>query len=111
MLKLLQKHQQQLDQARQEATAIVDEGRRDAEVLRRKLLEDAKTESDAMLERAKREINVARDTAVKDLYTLSGDLATELASRIIHKEIDAQVHEDLINESIANISKLRSQDN
>ena len=77
-----------------------EEGRRDAEVLHRKIEAGARREAEEMLARAKREIGVATDTAVKHLYTLSADLATNVASRIIRKEIDAKEHERLIAESI-----------
>ncbi len=89
-----------LDEARAEATALVDEGRRDAEVLKKKIEEDAKTEADKMLDRAKREIGLATDTAIKDLYDLSGKLAVGIASKIIRKELDGQQHNRLIAESI-----------
>lgn len=104
--KRLQQYQEQIENARQEATAIVDEGRRDAEVVRRKIHEDAKEEADAITARAKREIGIARDTAVKDLYALSGQLATDLAGKILQKELDAASHDRLIQESINQISKL-----
>jgi F-type H+-transporting ATPase subunit b len=69
-------------------------------VVKRKAHQDARQEAEAMLERAKREIGLARDTAVKELYDLTARLATEAASRIIDKELDAKEHERLIAESI-----------
>ena len=94
-----------LHKARDEATAIVDEGRKDAEVLKRKIEQDTKREADAMIERAKREISLARDTAVKQMYDLTATLATEAASKIIAEEIDATRHERLIAESIEELAK------
>jgi F-type H+-transporting ATPase subunit b len=105
----LKEYTAQIDKARQEATAIVDEGRRDSEVLRLKINEDAKKEAEAMLTRARREIGIARDTAVKDLYTLSGDLATRLAGRILRKELDPKTHERLIKESLDEIQRLETR--
>ena len=98
---------EKLQSARVEASAVVEEGRRDAEVLRRKLEEQAKANADAILERAKREIALATDNAVKELYTLSATLATEVAGRVIEKEIDAGTHERLIAESIEEIARLQ----
>ncbi|MCP4565300.1 MAG: ATP synthase F0 subunit B, partial [Bosea sp.] len=66
----------ELIKVRAEATAIVDEGRRDAEVLHRRIEEEARAEAASMLERARREIGIARESAVKELYDLSGRLAT-----------------------------------
>ncbi len=98
--KQLKEYSEKLHQARTEATAIVDEGRRDADVLRHKIEEQAKSEAQAMLDRAKREIGIAKDTAVKELYTLSARLATDMASRIIRRELDGKEHERLLSESI-----------
>jgi F-type H+-transporting ATPase subunit b len=89
-----------LDHARAEASAIVDEGRRDAEVVRHKIEEHAKKEAAAMLDRAKREIGIAKDTAVKEIYVLSAKLATDMASKIIRKELNPHEHERLVSESI-----------
>jgi F-type H+-transporting ATPase subunit b len=96
----MREYSEKLNQARAEASAIVEEGRRDAEALRHRIEDQAKNEAQAMLERAKREIGIARDTAVKELYTLSARLATDMASRIIRKELDGKEHERLISESI-----------
>jgi F-type H+-transporting ATPase subunit b len=102
----LKTHAEKLDGARAEASAIVDEARRDAEVVKRKIEEATNKEADTMLERARREIQVATDTAVRELYDLSGKLATEVASRIIRKEIDAKEHERLIAESLEELGKV-----
>ena len=96
----LKEYTEKLVAARAEATAIVDEGRRDAEVLKRKIEDDAKVEAQASLDRAKREIALATDTAVKELYTISAKLAMEVAGKIIRKELNAGEHERLISESI-----------
>ena len=99
-----------LDKARQEATAIVEEGRRDAEVVRRKIHDDANREGTDIIERAKKEIALARDSAVRELYEVSGSLATELAGKIIRKQLSAADHEQLIKESIDELAKKGGND-
>ena len=84
-----------MTQARAEATGIVEEGRRDAEVLRSRIEQEAREESERMVERAKREIQIARETAVKELYDLTGVLATSIASHIVGREIKAVTFHDL----------------
>lgn len=101
----LQEYTLKLNEARAEATAIVDEGRRDAEVVRHQIEDHAKEEAAAMLERAKREIGIARDTAVKEIYTLSTKLATDMAGRIIRKELDSKEHARILNESLDEIEQ------
>jgi F-type H+-transporting ATPase subunit b len=103
----LREYEEKLAASRAEATAIIEEGRRDAEAVKRKIEEHAKQESAKMIERARREIEAAATEATRQLYALSAHLATELASRIIGRELDPQDHERLIAESIADISARR----
>ncbi len=102
----LKEYSEKIVAARAEATAIVEEGRRDAEVVKRRIEEDSKAESKAILDRAKREIAIATDTAVKELYTLSGKLATEVAGRILRRELNPREHERLITESINELQEV-----
>ncbi|MGH9361525.1 MAG: F0F1 ATP synthase subunit B, partial [Thermoanaerobaculia bacterium] len=102
----LREYEERLAQARAAASAIVDEGRRDAEVVKREILEEARQEGEKMIERARREIQIATDTATKELYTLSARLATDMAGRILGRELTAADHERLIDESIAGLDTL-----
>ncbi len=103
--RVLKEYSDKIIAARAEATEIVDEGRRDADVVRHKIEEQAKSEAQAMLERAKREIGIARDTAVKEIYTHSAKLAVNMASRIMRKELNSKEHERLLAESINEIEQ------
>lgn len=99
----LREYEERLATARTEASAIVEEGRRDADVVKRQIEASAKAESEKMVERAKREIQLATDTATKELYTLSAKLATQMAARVIGRELTPQDHERLISEGIQGI--------
>jgi len=96
----LKEYSDKIVAARSEATAIVDEGRRDAEVVKRQIEEESKAEAKANLERARREIQIATDSAVKELYSLTAKLATDVAAKIIRKELNPREHERLVKESI-----------
>ena len=100
----LAEYNEKLDQARAEATAIVEEGRRDAEVTKRSIQDEARNEADKMIDRAKREIGIARDSAVRELCDLGSKLATDAASKIVGRELSPSDHERLIRESIEEIS-------
>lgn len=101
----LQEYTERLTTARGEATAIVDESRRDAEVVKRRIEEETQAEAGRILERAKREIGIAKDTALKELYAASAQLSTELASKVLQREINPQDHERLIRDSIAALAE------
>lgn len=99
----LAEYEQRLSQARAEATAIVEEGKRDAEAVKARTVEQLQKETEAMMERAKREIGLAKDAAIKELYGQTARLATDAASRIIRQELKASDHERLISEAIAEL--------
>jgi F-type H+-transporting ATPase subunit b len=103
----LAEYEERLAAARAEATAIVEEGRRDSEVVKARIEEDAREEAEKMIERARREIGIAKETALKELYVTAGRLATDVASRIIRKELSPADHERLIAESIARLETAR----
>ena len=104
----LEEYSEKLDEARAEAHEIVREGRRDAEKVRRRVEDEAKDEADKMLERAKREIEIAKQTAVRELYSVSATLATKAASKIVRQELKPDDHERLIAESIAELEQMDS---
>ncbi len=100
----LRDYNEKLIASRAEATAIVEEARRDAETVKHRLEEEANAEAEKIIERARREIGIARQTAVKDLYAVAARLTTDLAGRILEREIRPQDHERLIRDSIARLS-------
>lgn len=103
----LKEHTAKLHQARGEASAIVEEGRRDAEVLKHSIQEEARKESDAMIARARKEIGLARDTAISELYTMTVDLAADAAGRIIRRQLSPADHAELVRESIDEMRLVR----
>lgn len=106
--RLLKQYTEQINKARAEASAIVAEGRRDAENVKHAIEEEAKKEAATTLERAKRELHIATETALQQLHHQTAHLATQIASRLIKKEVSADVHRDLIRESIEELGKARN---
>jgi len=101
----LKEYVEKVNAARAEATAIVDEGRRDAEVTKRRIEEDARAEAEKIVARGKREIEIATATAVKEIYTTAARLSTDVAARILGRELTGQDHERLIAESIEQLDR------
>ncbi len=99
--KLLAQYRQQIDKAREEATAIVEEGKRDADVVRRRIQEEARQEAEAMIARARREIDLAGKAAIKELYDKTAELAVQVAGKVIRKELSPADHRELVRESLA----------
>lgn len=98
--RLLDEYKTQLNKAREQATAIVEEGRRDAEGVRQRIQSEAKAESDRMIARAKNEINLATDAAIKQLYDETAGLAVQAAGSIINKQLSPNDHRDLVSRAL-----------
>lgn len=90
----------QLKKARAEASAIVDEGRKDGETVRRRIEEEARRNADAMIERAKREIGVARDSALGELHEQSARMAMQMAGVVLKRQLTPEDHGRLITEAL-----------
>lgn len=99
--RVLEKYTRQIEQARVEASKIVDAGRRNAEEVARRVHEEARDEAGQMVVRARREIQLATDAAKKEVYDLATELAVDVAGRIIRKELSAADHKELVAESLA----------
>jgi F-type H+-transporting ATPase subunit b len=97
---VMARYSAQLEKAREEAGAIVEEGRRDGEAVRRRIHEEARGQANEIIERARREIRLATDAALKELYDHTADLAVKLAGGIIRKELSVEDHRRLVAESL-----------
>ena len=103
--KLLDDYKAQLASAREEASALVAEGRTEAEAVKSDIVRQAREEGDQMIERAKREIDSARNQAVQDVYDSAADLATDVASKIIGRQLTADDHRDLVRQTLAELDE------
>jgi F-type H+-transporting ATPase subunit b len=102
---LLKKYTEQINRAREEATAITQEGRRDGEEVRRRIQAEARAESDAMIKRAKREIAIAHQDAITEIYNAVAELSTQIAERVLNREIDTEVHRDLVDTALEEVKE------
>jgi F-type H+-transporting ATPase subunit b len=94
-----------LQRARDEAGAIVDEGRRDGDAAKRRIEDEARKSAEALLDRAKREIGVARDTALRDLHEESAKLAMDMAGAVLKRQLQPEDHRRLIGEALAQLKQ------
>ena len=102
----LAEYLEKLEKSRQEATAIVDEGRRDAEEVKKKIMAEAKSEADAVFKRGKKEIEIARDDAVKQLHDQTVMLATSIAGKIVRRQLSPGDQQQLLDEALSEMGQL-----
>lgn len=98
--KLLRQYRERLSNAEDEAQRIIDEGRGNAERLRRDLMAKAQQEADRVIEQGREAIRGERDRAVRQLRTEVGSLAVELATRVVGDSLDRDRQLRLIDQYI-----------
>ncbi|MBG79879.1 MAG: ATP synthase F0 subunit B [Phycisphaerae bacterium] len=96
----LKRQEAELNESRREATERLAKAKADAEHVASELRRKAEVELHSMREQASKEIQAAKEAAIADLNAQAGGLATEIAGRILQREISAADQQDLINESL-----------
>ena len=97
-------YRQQLAGAREESNRIIEEARRTAEQMRRDMQQRAEEESQAIVARAQDEIRAERDRVFQELRAQVGQIAVDLAGRVVGQSLDEQAHQRLIDEYIDQVS-------
>jgi len=101
-------YERRIHAAKDEAAAIIAEGKRDVEKLKEEILAEAAKESARTLERAKREITLAKDAAVAELRDKMVDVTAQIAQKVIEREIKTDDHRRFISESMREIEASRN---
>ena len=102
--KVLGDYKTQLAGARDEANRIIDEARKTADQLRKDLQAKAEQEAQTTVVRAQEEIRAERDRVFQELRTQVGDIAVELAGRVVGQSLDKAAHDRLIDDYIDQVA-------
>lgn len=100
----LSRYKAQLANAAEESNRIIDEARKTADQLRADLQARAEQESNAIVARAQEEIRAERDRVFQELRTQVGEIAVELAGKVVGESLDASAHTRLIDEYIDEVT-------
>ncbi len=104
----LAKYKQQLAEAQKESQRMIDESRKQAEQLGARLKADAEREITQLKERAQKEISAAKETALADIYEQSAILSTQIAAKILKRELNPADQSALVSESLAQLNRTRN---
>jgi len=99
----LEEYEKSLSQARAEAQQMIEQTKADQAKLAQELRAKADTELSQMRERALRDIESAKRAAVNELYADAASLATQIAGKILQREITSEDHQKLVEDSIAEL--------
>jgi len=100
----LAQYKQQLADAQREAQSIIEKSRGDAEKVATQLKNDAQTEITSMRKRAESDITAAKEQAISEIYAQVADLSTQIAGRIIRKEITPADQQQIVRESLSELT-------
>jgi F-type H+-transporting ATPase subunit b len=100
---LLAAARKEVDDGAAKVKAMIDEARRDADALRVTEREAGARDAAAERERARREIDAAKDAALKDIYEQAVKLAALMSEKALRRNVSAEDHRRLLDESIAEL--------
>ena len=87
---------EQLANARQEATDIVDKANKVAQNLHDEFMEQARAEKDAMMATAKERIEQDKQQALVDIRTQVIALSTQIASKVVNQKLNSAEDQKLV---------------
>jgi F-type H+-transporting ATPase subunit b len=90
-------------EAQDKIRAMLDEARRDADTLRATEREAGAKDAQTERERARKEIQAEKDAALQELYQQAVQLAALLSSKTIRRQLTADDHRRLLDDSLAEI--------
>ncbi len=100
----LAQYERELGAAREEATALIARAKADAKAAAHELRERNTAELAEMKQRAMRDLDAARNAAIVELHNEAAVLASEIAAKILKREITLKDQERLVEESLEELA-------
>jgi len=97
---LLDQYQAQLDAAAGEIARMSEESRAQAEAARQRIMAEAQEAAAGATARAREEIERAKRDSLDEIYRTTASLATEVAEKILGREIRPEDHQRLMEEGL-----------
>jgi F-type H+-transporting ATPase subunit b len=105
--KSLKDYQDKLRGAIDEAHTIIEEAKRDAGVLRHKMMEDTNNDIKHTKEQAVREIELAKSKALSEMQQQIVEMSVLIASEILEKQLKKEDYSSFIEKEISKLEKLK----
>ncbi len=103
----LAEYEKELASARQEANELISQARADAKAVAKDLRDRNEAELTEMKQRATRDLESAKRAAITELHAEAASLATDIASRILKREISTEDQQRLVDESLGELAGAR----
>jgi F-type H+-transporting ATPase subunit b len=103
---LLKEHEQRISGAEQQVRDILAKAALDAEKIATNIKTQAQADGEAQIKKARQEIENAQRDAVRQVYEKAAEMATEVASKIIGRELRPQDQQDLVNQTLGQLESI-----
>ena len=91
------RHQEMLAQGRREVAALIEQGKRESEIVRAEILAQARKEAQDLVEQGKKQVQYEQKQAMEDLRRQVADLAIQAAERLISRSLDDSKQRELVD--------------
>lgn len=96
-------YEQRLADAKEEAAQLVQNATRTAQLCSEEIVRQAQADAASIKTKADADIAQQRKKAINEVKDEIGGIAMDIASKVVEREIDPKVHQDLIDEFIRNV--------
>ena len=104
---MLAQHKEMIDNARAEARAVIDDSKAQAEKVKSEIIEKANQQAGVLLAKAKQEIDLAKEKVISEIHAEVVNLSTEIASKIISRNLNPGDQSSIVKEALSNLNKTR----
>ena len=105
-LKLKEQYEKILKDVEQEKLEILESARKVADERKNEQLAEARTEAENLKNRAKKEIEQEQERAKSEMKQAVIDASSAIAAKFLARNIDAATHEQLFNETMAELEEV-----
>ena len=100
------KYDEKINEARKEASKVMEEADKKAEKSRQETLNKANHEADEMIAKAKSEIEATKEDSLKQIRTEAANMVAMGVEKVLNKEMDDKEQERLTKEAASEIDNL-----
>jgi F-type H+-transporting ATPase subunit b len=104
---ILNKHNILMNNAKNDTAQIIAEGKANAEKIRSEIITKAGQEAKEIAEKAKREVIMAKDKAISDLKLEIVNIATDIASKIIVKNLKPEDQDAIVKNALNKVNSIQ----
>jgi F-type H+-transporting ATPase subunit b len=106
--KSLQEYKSKIQKSKDEADHIIAEAKKDAEVLRQKILADANKDASSVKDQAQKDIDLAKAKAMQEVKTHIIEMSVLMAGQILSKKLSAQDYSQFLEGELGKIESSKN---